>query len=64
VGGITPNWTIAMYSIVINLTRPTFKQALGIGFIAGLTLVPSSKSAFPSGKYCQRTVSAPLPAVC
>ncbi len=49
VGGVTPNWTIAMYSIVINLTRPRLTQAVGIGFIAGLTLVPSSKSAFPLG---------------
>ena len=47
VGGVTPNWTIAMYSIVINLTNPTLSQAVGIGFIAGITLVPSSKSAFP-----------------
>ena len=47
VGGVTPNWTIAMYSIVINLTRPRLTQAIGIGFIAGLTLVPSSKSASP-----------------
>ena len=38
-----------MYSIVINLTRPKLSQAIGIGFIAGLTLVPSSKSAFPLG---------------
>ncbi|MCD8175676.1 MAG: ABC transporter [Phascolarctobacterium sp.] len=49
VGGVTPNWTIAMYSIVINLTNPKLSQAAGIGFIAGLTLVPSSKSAFPLG---------------
>ena len=42
VGGVTPNWTIAMYSIVINLTNPTLSQAVGIGFIAGITLVPSS----------------------
>ena len=49
VGGVTPNWTIAMYSIVINLTNPTLSQAVGIGFIAGITLVPSSKSAFPLG---------------
>ena len=47
VGGVTPNWTIAMYSIVINLTNPSLPQALGIGFISGMTLVPSSKSAFP-----------------
>ncbi|MBQ9635588.1 MAG: ABC transporter, partial [Acidaminococcaceae bacterium] len=45
VGGVTPNWTIAMYSIVINLTHPPLKRAIGIGFIAGLTLIPSSKSA-------------------
>ena len=45
VGGVTPNWTIAMYSIVINLTRPPLKRAIGIGFVAGLTLIPSSKSA-------------------
>ncbi|MBO6264386.1 MAG: ABC transporter, partial [Acidaminococcaceae bacterium] len=49
VGGVTPNWTIAMYAIVINLTRPPLTRAIGIGFIAGLTLVPSSKSAFPLG---------------
>ena len=42
VGGVTPNWTIAMYYIVINLTSPRLTQAIGIGFIAGLTLVPSS----------------------
>ena len=38
VGGVTPNWTIAMYSIVINLTNPSFSQAVGIGFIAGIML--------------------------
>ncbi len=58
VGGITPNWTIAMYSIVINLTRPTLKQALGIGFIAGVTLVPSSKSAFPLGNIVSEVCGA------
>lgn len=49
VGGVTPNWTIAMYSIVICLVNPSLGQALGIGLVAGLTLVPSSKSAFPLG---------------
>ena len=58
VGGVTPNWTIAMYSIVINLTKPSFKQALGIGFIAGLTLVPSSKSAFPLGNIASELCGA------
>lgn len=58
VGGVTPNWTIAMYSIVINLTRPKLSQAVGIGFIAGLTLVPSSKSAFPLGNLASELAGA------
>jgi len=58
VGGVTPNWTIAMYSIVINLTRPPLKRALGIGFIAGLTLIPSSKSAFPLGNIASELTGA------
>lgn len=58
VGGVTPNWTIAMYSIVINLTVPKLTQAVGIGFIAGLTLVPSSKSAFPLGNIASELVGA------
>ena len=36
VGGVTPNWTIAMYSITISLTRPGLTRALGIGFVAGV----------------------------
>ena len=28
---------------------PPLKRAIGIGFVAGLTLIPSSKSAFPLG---------------
>lgn len=58
VGGVTPNWTIAMYSIVINLTRPKLTQALGIGLVAGLTLVPSSKSAFPLGNIASELAGA------
>jgi len=58
VGGVTPNWTIAMYSIVINLVRPTFKQALGMGLIAGITIVPSSKSAFPLGNIASELCGA------
>lgn len=58
IGGVTPNWTIAMYSIVINLTNPKLSQAVGIGFIAGLTLVPSSKSAFPLGNLASEVAGA------
>lgn len=58
VGGVTPNWTIAMYSIVISLTKPSLSRAIGIGFIAGLTLVPSSKSAFPLGNLASEVSGA------
>lgn len=58
IGGVTPNWTIAMYSITIGLTNPSFSQALGIGFVAGITLVPSSKSAFPLGNIASELTGA------
>lgn len=58
VGGVTPNWTIAMYSIVICLVNPRLSQALGIGLVAGLTLVPSSKSAFPLGNLASELAGA------
>ncbi len=60
VGGVTPNWTIAMYSIVISMFNPKLSQAVGIGFIAGLTLVPSSKSAFPLGNIASELAGATL----
>ena len=47
-----------MYSIVINLTNPSLPQALGIGFISGMTLVPSSKSAFPLGNLASEVCGA------
>lgn len=63
IGGVTPNWTIAMYSITISLTNPSFYQSLGIGFVAGLTLVPSSKSAFPLGNLASELAGALTAAV-
>ena len=63
IGGVTPNWTIAMYSITIGLTNPSFSQSLGIGFVAGLTLVPSSKSAFPLGNIASELVGASVAAL-
>lgn len=49
VGGVTPNWTIATYCVAICLTKPTYKQALGIGLVAALVNVLTSKSGFPYG---------------
>lgn len=47
IAGATPNWTISMYSVAILLVRPTYKQALGIGFVAAILGMLTSKSAFP-----------------
>ncbi|VBB06780.1 beta-defensin antibiotic precursor antimicrobial defensin beta signal defensin bd-32 defb-32 [Lucifera butyrica] len=58
VGGITPNWTIAMYCLAINLTRPTIGQAFGIGLVAAAINVPTSKSAFPYGNLLSEPVGA------
>lgn len=58
VGGITPNWMIAMYCISINLTRPTLGQALGIGLVAGAVQIPLSKSALPYANLISEPVGA------
>ncbi|SDF29378.1 tryptophan transporter [Sporolituus thermophilus] len=58
VGGVTPNWTIAMYCIAINLTRPSLGQAAGIGLVAGAVNIPTSKSAFPYGNLASELVGA------
>lgn len=47
VAGITPNWMIATYCVAIHLTRPNFRQSLGIGLVAALINLMTSKSAFP-----------------
>lgn len=44
---ITPNFAIAMYSLAILLIRPRFGEALGIGVVAGLVCMVSSKAAYP-----------------
>jgi energy-coupling factor transport system ATP-binding protein len=45
--GITPNFAIAMYSLAILLIRPRLGEALGIGIVAGLVCMFSSKAAYP-----------------
>lgn len=58
IGGVTPNWTIAMYCIAINLTKPKLGQALGIGLVAAAINIPTSKSAFPYGNLLSEPVGA------
>ncbi|HEX3046555.1 MAG TPA: tryptophan transporter [Bacillota bacterium] len=45
--GITPNFAIAMYSLAILLIKPKIGPALGIGIVAGLVCMVSSKAAYP-----------------
>ncbi|GBG55342.1 hypothetical protein SPFL3102_00768 [Sporomusaceae bacterium FL31] len=58
IGGITPNWTIAMYCIAINLTKPTVGQSFGIGLVAAAINIPTSKSAFPYGNLLSEPIGA------
>ena len=46
-GGITPNFAIAMYSLAIILARPRLGEAIGIGVVAGLVCMFTSKAAYP-----------------
>ncbi len=60
IAGVTPDWLIATYCVAINLTRPTYKQAIGIGFVASLLSLMTSKSAFPYGNLLSEPAGALL----
>lgn len=53
VGGVTPNWTIAMYSIVINLTNPTLSQ-LWASVLLRASRWCRRRSRLSAGQYRQR----------
>lgn len=58
VAGVSLNWTIAMYCLVMILVRPTLSQAAGIGLVAGAIAVVSSKSVFPYGNLISEVLGA------
>lgn len=58
VAGVTPNWTIATYCVAICLTKPSYKQALGIGLVAALVNILTSKSGFPYGNLISEPLGA------
>lgn len=58
VAGVTPNWMIATYCVAILLTSPTYKQTLGIGLVAALINVMTSKSGFPYGNLLSEPMGA------
>lgn len=58
VAGFTPNWMIACYVVAILLTKPSYRQCLGICMIAALMEVFTSKSAFPYGDFASEFFGA------
>lgn len=58
VAGFTPNWTIATYCVAICLTKPTYRQTIGIGLVAALINVMTSKSGFPYGNLISEPLGA------
>lgn len=49
--GFTPNWMIATYCVAILLTKPSYRQCIGICMVAALMEVFTSKAAFPYGNF-------------
>ena len=58
IAGFTPNWMIATYCVAILLTKPSFRQCLGICMVAALMEVFTSKSAFPYGDFASEFAGA------
>lgn len=56
--GFTPNWMIATYCVAILLTKPSYRQCLGICMVAALMEVFTSKSAFPYGDFASEFAGA------
>lgn len=58
VGGITPNFMIATYVVAIILIKPNYRKALGIGLVAGLIEMVTSKSPFPYANLLSESVGS------
>jgi energy-coupling factor transport system ATP-binding protein len=58
IAGVSLNWTIAMYCLAMILVRPSLRQAVGIGLVAGALALVTSKSPFPYGNIVSEVVGA------
>jgi hypothetical protein len=58
IAGITPNWLIAMYCLAILIVRPGLRQAAGIGLVAGVVCMATSKAIFPYANLISEPVGA------
>jgi len=57
-GPIVSNLVIAFYCLAVILVIPTFKEALGIGIVAGIICAMVSHSIFPPGNLISEPVGA------
>lgn len=57
-GPIVSNLVIAFYCLAVILVIPTFKEALGIGLVAGIICAMVSHSIFPPGNLISEPVGA------
>ncbi|MDD2802731.1 MAG: ABC transporter ATP-binding protein, partial [Methanocorpusculum sp.] len=57
-GAIVANLTIAFYCLAIILVVPKFKEALGIGVVAGIICAVFSHSIFPLGNLISEPIGA------
>jgi len=57
-GPITSNMVIAFYCLAIMLVRPTFPEAVGIGFVAGIISAMITHSLFPPANLISEPVGA------
>lgn len=58
IAGITPNWMIAMYCLAILIVRPGLREAAGIGLVAGVVCMATSKAIFPYANLISEPVGA------
>lgn len=58
IAGITPNWLIAMYCLAILIVRPSVRQAVGVGIVAGVVCMVTSKAIFPYANLVSEPVGA------
>ena len=57
-GPIVSNLVIAFYSLAIILVTPTFREALGIGIVAGMICAVVSHSIFPPANLISEPLGA------
>lgn len=56
--GITPNFVIGMYCVAILLIRPTFRQTIGIGLVAGAVCHFTTKAMIPYLNFISEPIGA------